>query len=435
MAIVGHRDYQGPECQGETEAKEMTPYYSRDGITIFCGDCLEVMPQLEPVSFDSIITDPPYGLRFMGKEWDHGLPSIPFWEATLRVAKPGAMLLAFGGSRTYHRLTCAIEDAGWEIRDCLMWIYGQGFPKSRDISKAIDEAAGAEREVVGKSYARGMRGCTDRNFEQGARPYINGKPNQTDYPLITAPATDAAKLWDGWGTALKPAYEPIVLAMKPLDGTFATNALEWGTAGLWIDGGRVETNDDLARVNGGTNKLSWGGTYGAGPNNAAINGTQGRWPANVILSDDEEVLAGFPVTKSYASSPPVVKSDDKSIFGYGGNVGQKHGEFYGKPNNMTAARFFYCAKASRRERGDGNNHPTVKPLSLVQYLCRLTKTPTGGIILDPFMGSGTTLLAARTEGRQVVGIELSEDYCKIAVERLEHPFVSIPRKHHRKSKN
>jgi len=180
-------------------------------IQLIRGDCLEVMATLEENSIDTIITDPPYGLEFMGKDWDHGVPGVPFWTAALRVAKPGAMLLAFGGTRTHHRLMVAIEDAGWEIRDVIMWVYGSGFPKSHDISKAIDKAAGAEREVVGRGkYA-------DRGRTAGQKTNALGAYSSSETDSITAPATDAARLWDGYGTALKPAYEPIIIAMKPRD--------------------------------------------------------------------------------------------------------------------------------------------------------------------------------------------------------------------------
>jgi site-specific DNA-methyltransferase (adenine-specific) len=204
------------------------------GVELHHGDCLDVMAGMEAESVDTVITDPPYGLEFMGKEWDHGVPGVAYWAEFLRVSKPGAMLCAFGGTRTHHRLMCAIEDAGWEIRDVLMYVYGSGFPKSHDVSKAIDKAAGAEREVVGESS------YNDRRPNEGNSG--NGTYSQGGYKAyITSPSTDAAALWDGWGTALKPAYEPIILAMKPLPGTFAQNALDYGVAGIWVDGCRVGT--------------------------------------------------------------------------------------------------------------------------------------------------------------------------------------------------
>jgi site-specific DNA-methyltransferase (adenine-specific) len=335
----------------------------------------------------------------MGKDWDHGIPGVHFWIEALRVAKPGAMLLAFGGTRTHHRLMCAIEDAGWEIRDCLMWLYGSGFPKSLDVSKAIDKAAGAEREngapLVDPARNKGRTVALDGSWQE--------------HPYCTLPATPAAAEWNGWGTALKPAWEPIILAMKPLDGTFARNATTWGVAGLNVEGGRIGTNGETLSFANGTGRHN---THERDP----WQSTNGRWPANVLL--DEEAAAML---------------DEQSA-----------------DVDAGASRFFYVAKASRAERERGlegaesrlclrysekaqgplpqqtpsiptqqrNYHPTVKPLELMQYLCRLTATPTGGIILDPFMGSGTTGMAAISTARQFIGIELDPDYCEIARRRI-----------------
>ena len=210
---------------------------------IICGDCLEVMPTLKAESIDSIVTDPPYGLSFMGKDWDHGIPGVPFWEAALKVAKPGAFLLAFGGTRTFHRLTCAIEDAGWEIRDVIMWVYGSGFPKSHDVSKAIDKAVGAEREIVGVRELWGNNAKGGR-CGQYANNYA-GAADGSKKPLnVTTPATESACQWEGWGTALKPAWEPIIVARKPVNCTVAENVLKWGTGAMNIDGCRVEPQGD-----------------------------------------------------------------------------------------------------------------------------------------------------------------------------------------------
>lgn len=227
-------------------------------IKLYTGDCLDIMPQLDADSIDTIITDPPYGLSFMGKDWDHGVPGVPFWKAALRVAKPGAIMLAFGGTRTFHRLTCAIEDAGWIIRDCVMWVYGSGFPKSANISKMIDKAAGAERVVVGNKLS--LPGYHLSGHDAGGETFGHGLSSSTPETRaksanITAPATPEAQTWHGYGTALKPAWEPIIVAMKPLDGSFANNALTHGVAGLWVDGGRIPTSendivqDDGQRVN------------------------------------------------------------------------------------------------------------------------------------------------------------------------------------------
>jgi site-specific DNA-methyltransferase (adenine-specific) len=329
------------------------------------GDCRDFLPLPEPV--DAVVTDPPYGLSFMGKVWDRGVPGVEFWESIGSAMKPGAHLLAFGGTRTFHRLTCAIEDAGFEIRDCLMWVYGSGFPKSLDVSKAIDKAAGAERGDAGPStrHGGGVVGA-GTSYELPPEPH-----------RLTAPATDAAKQWQGWGTALKPAWEPIILARKPLIGTVAANVLEHGTGALNIDGCRVgtekRTNPAAGNKPGGAAFMGKGMPEGVSPTEAV-----GRWPANLIHDGSDEVTEQLP---------------------------------------NEAARFFYCAKASKAERGEGNTHPTVKPLALMRYLCRLV-TPPGGLVLDPFMGSGSTLLAAQQEGLRSVGIDLDEKHCQIALNRL-----------------
>jgi len=318
------------------------------------GDCLERMAEMEASSIDAIVTDPPYGLSFMGKEWDHGVPGIPFWRGALRVAKPGAHLLAFGGSRTYHRLACAIEDAGWEIRDQIMWIYGTGFPKS---------------------------------YQLGGD-------------------------WNGWGTALKPAHEPIVLARKPLIGTVAANVQAHGCGAINVDGCRVPgAKPDTVRGAGGAH-----GRYALiGAQGAILDDGRGRWPANVIHDGSEEVLSTFPDAPGQSGAVTGEEPSSKTNAIYG--------DFNGRPPSVprgdsgSAARFFYCAKASRSERGADNKHPTVKPLALMRYLCRLV-TPPGGTVLDPFAGSGTTVLAAASEGFACIGIEKDPNYAKIALGRL-----------------
>ena len=257
------------------------------GVTLHSGDCLDILPTLAECSIDSCVTDPPYGLSFMGRNWDHGVPGIPFWKEVYRVLKPGAHLVAFGGSRTYHRMACAIEDAGFEIRDSLMWVYGQGFPKSHDVSKGIDKAAGAERtEVIGKS-ARHGGGLVGNGTSYEISPEV---------PDITAPATDAAREWQGFGTALKPAFEPIVLARKPLsESTVAANVLRWRTGALNIDGCRIgtETRTYTSTGNPGANTQRFHGGDGRDPEIARAYAeksklrppttVEGRWPANVVL--------------------------------------------------------------------------------------------------------------------------------------------------------
>jgi site-specific DNA-methyltransferase (adenine-specific) len=378
--------------------------------TIHHGDCREVMATLDAESVDAIVSDPPYGLSFMGKGWDHGVPGVEFWTEALRVAKPGAHLLAFGGTRTYHRLACAIEDAGWEIRDCVMWVYGSGFPKSHDVSKAIDREAGAEREVVGTVKKTPSAGGDNTNGGW-VRPWAEGKTTMD----ITAPATEAAKQWQGWGTALKPAYEPIIVARKPLVGTVAENVLTHGTGAINVDGCRVvydKKSDDTRRKPVPTTGwcLSGSPTSGSMDDSALA----GRWPANLIHDGSEEVVGLFPETTSGSR-----KAGRHLVAGGQGRYGLfSEGdlpEIVG--DSGSAARFFYCAKASKADRGSDNKHPTVKPTDLMRYLCRLV-TPPGGLVLDPFAGSGSTGKAAVAEGFRFIGIEREAEYVEIAKARI-----------------
>ena len=381
-----------------------------DGRSIYCGDCLDVMVGMDENSVDTIITDPPYGLEFMGKGWDGQVPGEMYWREVLRVAKPGALLLAFGGTRTWHRLAVAIEDGGWELRDTLMWLYGSGFPKSHDVSKAIDKEAGAEREVLGPSRrhkGQSSVGGSNPNLARHASPDV-----------VTTPATDAAKTWEGYGSALKPAYEPILVAMKPLDGTYAQNAQRWGVAGFWIDGGRIGT--PIERRPGGwhhehtINDDGW-----TGGEQTDRSPGRGRFPANLIL--DEEAAAALDEQSGDLTSGRLEPhhharaSENLSMSG-GNQEGRVKASFGGDSGG--ASRFFYTAKASGADRVEGNTHPTVKPLSLMRYLCRLTRPPGGGVVLDPFMGSGSTLVAAQEEGRKAIGIELDEKWCEVAAKRL-----------------
>ena len=381
--------------------------------TIHHGDCREVMATLDAGSVDAIVTDPPYGLSFMGKGWDHGVPGVEFWTEALRVAKPGAHLLAFGGTRTYHRLACAIEDAGWEIRDCVMWVYGSGFPKSHDVSKAIDKAAGAEREVVGIDHEWirrvGLNHAPSGTYTDKCHGSVG--PNGGK---ITAPATPAARQWSGWGTALKPAWEPIIVARKPLVGTVAENVLRYGTGAINVDGCRVGTDDgqDRSRPPRGPNAIFSGGketNLTASEHNAV-----GRWPANLIHDGSEEVVGLFPERDGAVSNSSKGTTGSNGIYSEGwGAVAQKPG----RADTGSAARFFYCAKASKADRDDGNNHPTVKPTALMRYLCRLV-TPPGGVVLDPFTGSGSTGKGAVLEGFRFIGIEREAEYVEIAKARI-----------------
>jgi DNA modification methylase len=441
------------------------------------NDCIVAMKEMPENSVDAIVTDPPYGLEFMGKEWDAPWKNAEVVSTTsksangifhdkgfdsgirysrghtemrefqkwcelwaieaLRVLKPGGHLLAFSGSRTYHRMTCAIEDAGFEIRDQIMWVYGSGFPKSHNVSKAIDKEAGAEREVI-RVLPSSRAKASDSGFMMAEK-------------LETAPSTSAAKQWDGWGTALKPAHEPIVLARKPLIGTVANNVLTFGTGGLNIDGSRVGSEE----MGGLSNpKFPSGDSIVGRKENAerteVTSVVAGRFPANFIHDGSDEVVELFPDTGKSTGGRIGKKSR-----GDGTNV--PAGQYEASPgygDTGSAARFFYCAKTSKRDRNEGldgfkeknnrkmmgnanntaetasvgferfqgtpsaNNHPTVKPTALMQYLVRLI-TPPNGIVLDPFMGSGSTGKACAYEGFDFIGIDQSAEYVEIARARIE----------------
>jgi DNA modification methylase len=455
---------------------------------IINGDSLTELANIPDNTIDSIVTDPPYELGFMGKKWDNtGIAyNVELWEQCLRVLKPGGHLLAFGGTRTYHRMAVAIEDAGFEIRDSIHWLYGSGFPKSMDVSKAIDKAAGAEREVVGSRPLTGNGKTMKSGFHQpdgsGA-----GETVKQDVFDITTPATDAAKQWSGWGTALKPAHEPIVVARKPLVGTVAGNVLAHGTGALNIDGCRVglvagEANPSIARYqstaqdgNNGWQHVNRGGNF---DETTAASMAAGRWPANLVFThaaDCADVCVdGCPVaeldTQSGVRTSGLMKAGTKTR----GYDGPSMGEWKpGKVRNDTyadtggASRFFtntewdpiaditpfhYTPKPSKKERNAGldgmpevttrqgmggtmpvddrgverdrfqvtqqNFHPTVKPVALMRWLVRLV-TPPGGTVLDPFTGSGTTLVAATLEGFNYIGIELTKEYLPIIEARTK----------------
>jgi DNA modification methylase len=433
---------------------------------------MESLKVLEANSVDSIVTDPPYGLSFMNKKWDYDVPSVDFWKEVYRVLKPGGHILSFGGTRTYHRLVVAIEDAGFEIRDTIMWIYGSGFPKSLNIGKAVDKMEGNEREVVGtlENYQdkRGLNGQTE-NVSENAKPRI-------DIPL-----TKGQTEWEGFGTALKPAVEPICLARKPLsEKSISENVLRWGTGGLNIDGSRIgyETGSHPKDLYGESYMKSGHGKAnsdlqsisGKERNGVYVNDT-GRFPANVIL----ECCCNVPDIHTNPDCPcyimdeqsgvsksrnkyPEVSLDNLPMNHYDGTK-MKH--ISGREQTKKfftdkggASRFFYRAKVSKKERNLGldefedkklcqggyggewysekesdiglnkikihkNNHPTVKPINLLTYLCRLI-TPPNGVVLDPFMGSGSTGIAALLEGFDFVGMELDKDYYQIAQKRIEN---------------
>jgi site-specific DNA-methyltransferase (adenine-specific) len=447
-----------------------------ENAVVFHGSNLDVLPTLPDNSVDAIVTDPPYELGFMGKSWDSsGIAySVELWQECLRVLKPGGHLLAFGGSRTWHRIAVAIEDAGFDVRDSIAWLYGSGFPKSYNIAKGIEgqlvhgsaswnkwhKLNGTLSEATGQ----GANGLVKSNAAQGNRP--------TEYAshgsLELEPTTDEAKKWQGWGTALKPAFEPIVVARKPLVGTVAANVLLWGVGGLNIDGSRIGTGT------GETKTVEYpdirGGNYGQDGEAYADRATvkrevkdQGRWPANIIL---DEHTAGLLDQQSGVSTSLSHNRPQATKWGFG--VHQDNSKQYDYETGQTgygdtggASRFFYVAKASKKDRNEGledlpeiqttggggltaelnedgflrtdsaggkfgsvkaakqNFHPTVKPTALMEYLVKLV-TPPGGTVLDPFTGSGSTGKAALLNGFKFIGIELTADYLPIIEGRLKH---------------
>lgn len=358
-------------------------YHETEHGVLYCGDCLDIMKTLPDNSVDAVVTDPPYGLSFMGKKWDYDVPGVDIWRECLRVMKPGGYLLSFAGTRTQHRIACGIEDAGFEIRDMIAWVYGSGFPKSLNVG-------------------------------------------------------------NGYGTALKPAHEPITVARKPIEGTVAANVLKWGTGAINIDGCRVGTKDTLSF---GSRQIGDGVKYGkCSPTTDGIQNPQGRFPANLIHDGSDEVVGLFP------------ESNAGKYKGAGSKSGGIWGKSTGTPAAMeygdsgSAARFFYCAKASKAERNAGlegmeerikvwngqsnksssdikpveerwttkmqNTHPTVKPIALMEYLIKLVARE-GYTVLDPFLGSGTTAIACVKQGRKYIGCEMDKDYCEIAAKRIE----------------
>ena len=489
------------------------------------------MKTLEDNSVDAIVSDPPYGISFMSKKWDYDVPSVEVWKEAMRVLKPGGHALIACGTRTQHRMVVNIEDAGFEIRDVVSWIYGSGFPKSLNIGKAVDKMDAAEAQLarrynftewvrshditpkqinaclgasdMGRHYTDILptgkqpaimtrehleacrhlfadvpqwvedecdkRSVESENFKR--REVVGSKKSSLGGTVaagerdagfiaehkdksfnITAPATEAAKQWDGWGTALKPSSEFFTLCRKPLsEKTIAANVLKWGTGGINIDGCRVGTDAGWSYPSGaGGNGFHGGvGRKADGSRKDACESTQGRFPANLIHDGSQEVLELFPESKSVAGKKILSTSNI-----YGGNSllsSKTKGtdEISGYTDPGSAARFFYCAKASKKDRDEGleamtakfaptmgngigakehdpetatpkkNTHPTVKPTALMQYLCRLI-TPTGGTVLDPYMGSGSTGKAAIKEGFDFIGCELDPDYFKIAETRINN---------------
>jgi DNA modification methylase len=373
-------------------------------IDIRHGDCIAEMQAMDDACVDAIVTDPPYELGFMGKGWDAtGIAnSVEMWREALRVLKPGGHMLAFSSTRTYHRMVCAIEDAGFEVRDQIFWVYGSGFPKSLDVSKAIDKAAGAEREVIGEGPFASRRPSADHS-KQGLTFADDAYVRPAGH-AITAPATPAAQQWAGWGTALKPAHEPICVARKPLIGTVAANVLKYGCGAINIDACRVAT-DGAALVRPSIARHD-NDVFGKGLGAGVQVEPAGRWPANVIHDGSDEVLEAFGERKTGNIRRGIYRDTESDSVARGHFNGWDNAAHTG--DTGTAARFFYSAKASKADRA-GSSHPCVKPISLMKYLVKLV-TPPGGTVLDPFAGSGTTLQAAMEEGFSAIGIEQDATY-------------------------
>ncbi len=372
---------------------------------ILTGEVTQVLKDVPDNTYDAVFCDPPYGLSFMGKRWDYDVPSVELWQEVLRTCKPGAALLAFGGTQTYHRMVCAIEDAGWEIRDQLAWIYGSGFPKSHDVSKALDK--GHTRKIIGPDPQAGRRNKKTPKFDGVT---LNAYVSATEVP-ITEPATQLAKEWNGYGTALKPAQEPIVLARKPLEGTVAQNVTKWGTGALAIDASRIGNEEiTINRFKDGMKPFGNGAGHAYEPSQVV-----GRWPANVILDEEAgEILDEQSGNRKGMSGGGKHKADYA-----GGMFGGIDSVSTARNDSGGASRFFYCAKANKKERGLGNIHPTVKPTKLTAYLARLIMPPNGGKILVPFSGSGSEMIGALDAGwTDVTGIEMDEDYVEIAKKRI-----------------
>jgi len=489
---------------------------------ILCGDVVEQLGKYGENVFDGCLCDPPYGLGFMGRNWDGVVPSSEVWKEVLRVLKPGAFLLAFGGTRTFHRLACAVEDAGFELRDTLMWVYGTGFPKSHDISKAIDKAVGAEREVLDR---REQKGAKFKTAEAIMDNMGFNDPDRTHYN-VTAPATESAQVWNGYGTALKPSYEPLILAQKPRDGTFANNALTWGCGGIWVDGCRIGTTKDVPASPSRTAGLSLSGSEDGTlrketGDESGHNPNMGRWPANLLLQhtpecrcigeqrvkgitggkkpidtqvsigtfeekehrpffdhadpDGKETIAAWECVEDcpvrilgeqsgeLKSGTGAVKRDTSA--GWQGSAYGQESREAGTPNveygdRGTCARFFYQAKASRsernlglddfywmrdksspvgftrisqseweqlpkRQRAQGNIHPTVKPLGIIEYIAKLIMPPENRKLLVPFSGSGSEMLGALKVGwKHIVGIDIISEYNDINRARIRRYLES-----------
>lgn len=380
-------------------------------IEVIHGDVLEVLADRMDEEFTAVFCDPPYGYDFMQKDWDHGVPGVSCWSEILRMSVPGALLLAFGGTRTYHRLTCAIEDSGYQIFDCLMWLHGQGFPKSNDISKSIDKAAGAERKVVGKHL--GVPGLsTIKGWNDG--PWSRGEAGN-----ITAPATPDATTWSGYGTSLKPAWEPCVVARKPREGTYAQCAVAHGSGALWIDGGRLpyvnEAVPDLAhwkKTSGGWKNTS---TKGVVPN----DNSKGRWPANLVINHEAATMIGEQAERFFYCTKPAAGEKDAGLDGFYWRVDESVAFGY------VPVTFTEWQLLDEKKRAIGNVHPTVKPIDLCRYYAKLIRPPESylddAVLCVPFSGTGSEIIGAMLAGwKNIVGVDNSEHSCEIARARIEN---------------
>ena len=424
----------------------MIPTLIIGNANIYQGNNLDILPELQSNSVDAIVCDPPYELGFMGKSWDSsGIAySVELWTQCLRVLKPGGHLLAFGGTRTWHRLAVAIEDAGFEIRDNIAWLYGSGFPKSHNVALGIDKKQG---------HANRGRAIPTASKYQASDIEEKNKLTSNPVEAYEAKSEEAAK-WDGWGTALKPAHEPIVVARKPLIGTVAQNVLKYGVGALNIDATRIGTGQGVVTFDR-TARVEAGNTYDLGTVTAMHESGQGRWPANIILDEYTAELLDEQsgISKSTRNEMPV--ADIRGGKFVGSNRNRDFSTIRGHSDSGGASRFFYVAKASKRDRNEGldelpdqilmgrdegqderqvpyktrsnpvkNTHPTVKPTALMQYLIRLV-TPDNGVVLDPFAGSGSTGKAAILEGKRFIGIELTAEYLPIIEGRLKHAYLTL----------
>lgn len=366
------------------------------------GDCLDVLKTLDASSVNAVVTDPPYGLSFMGKAWDYDVPSVAIWQEVYRVLKPGGYLLSFAGTRTQHRMAVAIEDAGFEIRDMIAWVYGSGFPKSLNIGKAVDKVQGNEREQVGTKGD----GANRKNSPFNVR---DGWNSNNLIPPGKLPQTKGTSEWEGWGTALKPALEPITVARKPIEGTVAENCLKWGVGGIDIDGSRVGTEEHLGRPqakNSETNPFS----KGLKSNGYNDNSILGRFPANLIHDGSEEVVGLFPNNSARFFYSPKASKSERNM----GCEGMEEKESVGKSSyGLPDLRMDHEQNRTPNQ----NHHPTVKPIALMEYLVNMVSRE-GQTVLDPFLGSGSTGIACTKLGRDFIGIEREAEYLEIAKARI-----------------